>query len=174
MITIHAYRSWTEDNPHGYFQRGGHGVKPANPDLANKRSRIANHPPHRFSKAQQQLIINESLDITNRRVLRLHAVSCTPTHAHLIVSWFGKESLFNGINEPLKQAKYAAAKTKNILSTLLSKQDGTTGKRWFSRGHDCTPVDDREHLNHLIEDYLPKHAKEGGMFRVCDKGDTAP
>ena len=172
MITLHAYRSWSEDNFAGYYQRGERGLHAPDADLAHRRSRLADQPPQRFSQHQKQLIVEQSLDIITRRSLRLHAASCTPTHAHLIASWFGKEDFFAGITEPMPQAKHLAKKIKNILATLLSKQDNTTGKRWFSRGSDCTPIDDREHLNHLLEIYLPKHRAEGGILKIFNQGNT--
>lgn len=173
MITLHAYRSWTEDNVKGYYQRGEHGVKPPNPDLANRRSRLANNPPRRFAEQQKQFIIDQLPDIAARRDIRLHAASCTATHVHLVVSWLGQETIIQDILAPLAQANTIAAKIKNLLATLLSKQDGTTGNRWFSRGCDCTPVKDREHLNYLLTTYLPKHLQEGGVVQVFDRGDTS-
>ncbi|MFK7790170.1 MAG: hypothetical protein AB8C95_11855 [Phycisphaeraceae bacterium] len=173
MITLHAYRSWSEDNPDGYYQRGEHGVKQPDPDLAYRRSKFANEPPHRFTAHQKQFIIAELPDITARRDIQLHAASCTATHVHLVVSWFGQEAIIKTVAEPLAQANTISAKVKNILALLLSKEDGTTGNRWFSRGCDCTPVDDHEHLNYLLTTYLPKHLLEGGVVKVFKRDDTS-
>ena len=91
----------------------------------------------------------------------------------MITSWFGQESFFADLADPTDQAKQLAAMVKNILATLLSKQDNTTDNRWFSRVCDCTPVEEREHLNYLLANYLPKHEQEGGVVRIFDKGNTA-
>ncbi|MFN3168506.1 MAG: hypothetical protein ACE37H_15710 [Phycisphaeraceae bacterium] len=173
MITLHAYRSWTEDDPDGYFQRGRHGLRPPDQGLAIQRSRRAALPPRRFTAEQQRFIVDQAVDIVQRRDIRLHAVSCTATHVHLVVSWFGDEELVNTIMPPHDQAKAVASKVKNILATLLSKQAGSVGHRCFSRGCDCTPVIDSEHLNHLLAEYLPKHRRGGGIVRVLGKGDTS-
>lgn len=171
MTTLHAYRSWAEDNPKGYHQRGDQGLKPPDDDRAHQRARIANDPPVRFN-AEQQKTMNELLEeILQNRDIRLHAMSITATHLHFIASWFGREPMFDKIEES-KQAEHLASKTKNILSTLLSKQYNKPGMRWFSRGAGSTLVTDREHLNYLIEQYLPKHVEEGGVIRIYGKGDT--
>lgn len=113
------------------------------------------------------------MDIAARRDIRLHAVSCTATHTHLIASWFGHEEVFQGETAVMHQAHLLASKCKNLLATELSKQAGTTGNRWFSRGNDCQPVNDRQHLNHLLGVYLPKHVAEGGKIAIYDRGNTA-
>lgn len=173
MITIHAYPSWTEDNPKGYHQRGEHGVNPPDHDKANQRARIANDPPIHFNTPQQNTIIELTEDILQRRCIRLHALSITPTHLHFIASWFGEESIFEKIDQEIKQADHLASKTKNILSTLLSKQYDKPGTRWFSRGAGCTLVTDHEHLSYLMQQYLPKHVEEGGLIRIYGKGATS-
>lgn len=172
MITIHAYRSWREDSPEGYHQRGQHGTKAPDSDRAKQRARLAKASPASFDTTHHELIIDLIEDILDRRTIRLHAISITATHLHMIASWFGGEPLFRGVEHDFKQAQHLAHKTKNILSTLLSKQAEQPGTRWFSRGAGCTAVTDRDHLNHLIQIYLPKHAEEGGMVRVYDRGDT--
>lgn len=172
MITLHTYRSWKADNPKGYVQRGKQGIQTPNPVLASQRACLANDPERHFNDDQKQFIIDQAYEIITNRKLRLHAVSCTSTHTHLIISWLGTEAFFSDINQPFGQARLLANKVKTILATLLSKNEGTTGNRWFSRGCDCTPVDDRDHLNHLLDQYLPKHRREGGLVCIFDKGKT--
>ncbi|MEM6258277.1 MAG: hypothetical protein AAF711_17490 [Planctomycetota bacterium] len=174
MITLHAYRSWSEDNPMGYVQRGEHGIKTPDPILAKQRASLAKNPPRHFTEDQKQFIITQAQEILSNRNIRLHAASCTSTHTHLIVSWFGKEPIFQEIKQPFKQADLLANKVKTVLATLLSKREESTGNRWFSRGCDCTPVNDRDHLNHLLEHYLPKHRHESGIVQAFDKGSTGP
>lgn len=43
LFTFHAYRSWREDNPNGYVQRGRAGIQPPNKALADYRAGIATH-----------------------------------------------------------------------------------------------------------------------------------
>ena len=174
LITLHAYRSWTEDNPKGYVQRGVSGIKRPDEVRREQRASLANHPPRMFERKHQQAIVDLAQEITARRSIRLHAISCTNSHVHLIASWTGKEDLFHEIDSNHDQARRLANKVKTVLATLLSKQEGTIGNRWFSRGCDCIAVEDREHLNHLIEAYLPKHCTEGGVVTVYDKGETTP
>ena len=174
LITLHAYRSWQEDNPKGYVQRGEHGIQPPDPILAKQRASIAKQAQRAFTRDQKLLIITHTQDVANNRGIRLHAISCTASHTHLIASWFGNETVFAGIDQPQAQAKQLANKVKTIVATLLSKHERTTGNRWFSRGCDCTPIEDRDHLNHLMSHYLPKHKHEGGIVKIFDKGNTAP
>ena len=173
MITLHAYRSWSEDNPRGYVQRGERGIQSPDPIRAKQRASLAKHPPRSFNNDQQQFILDEAEGVMVNRQVRLHAISCTATHIHMVVSWHGDQVQFKQAHEPFEQVNQLANKVKTILATLLSKRDGTTGNRWFSRGCDCTPIEDREHLNHLLENYLPKHRQEGGMVRILDKGNTS-
>jgi len=55
---------------------------------------------------------------------------------------------------------------KQKMGQAIARQMNTQGRSWFSRGWDRTRVADREHLNYLLETYLPRHEREeGGIFR---------
>jgi hypothetical protein len=52
------------------------------------------------------------------------------------------------------------------MGQQLAKIGETTGRPWFSRGWDLTPVRNREHFDHLLDTYLPDHERfQGGIFR---------
>src|SRR5882672_4433285 len=86
-FTMHAYRSWAEDNPKGYVQRGQPGIQPPNERLARHRAKIAKASPVLFDDPQKKLLIDCSQSICGDFNWRLHAAAATPTHLHLLISW---------------------------------------------------------------------------------------
>lgn len=190
LLTLHAYRSWTEDNPRGYVQRGRPGIQSPQPRLAQYRARIAKHPSARLDRAQMHL----SLDVTREVCENLNhgplAGSCTATHLHALVSVLPQLALPPYLAPPLRDGARRdgawfsmpsdiasmettvdalCARIKSVVGCRLSQRRGTTDNRWFSRGKDATAVRNREHLEYLIETYLPRHERnEGGVFvRWC-------
>jgi REP element-mobilizing transposase RayT len=154
LITIHAYRSWTEDNPRGYVQRGTPGVQRPNERLATHRAMIAKHPRVLFEAGQRALLIKAAAEVCASLTWRLHAAAVTPTHIHLLVSWKQRDTLVREISTLLKRK----------LGNRLSRRKGSRGNRWFSRGVDETPVRDRRHFDHLCGQYLPQHVEQNGVF----------
>lgn len=153
LITIHAYRSWTEDNPRGYVQRGKGGVQPPNTRLARHRAMIAACPPMLFDEHQQNLLLDCAQEMCATFNWRLHAASVTATHMHLLISWSRRDTRVREISTLLKRK----------LGNRLSRHKGTRGNRWFSRGADETHVRDRKHFDHLRNEYLPRHIEQGGV-----------
>lgn len=151
LLTLHAYRSWREDDPRGYVQRGKAGVQKPNAGLARYRDSTAKQPPAGFDA--HDLIIGAVRDVCGHRDWRPHGVSVTPTHVHVLVSWRGDA-----------EARDVAATLKRIVGLRLSKAAGQVGRRWFSRGSDETRVRDPQHFEFLLEIYLPKHVNEGGKY----------
>jgi len=154
LFTFHAYRSWREDDPRGFVQRCAPGIQPPREGLARHRAGTATHEPVTFNADQQDLLLAAAREICNRRNWRCHAVAATPTHVHVLLSWRGFL--------PVQQT---VATIKRLLGLALSRHAGSAGHRWFSRGSDTKRVRDRKHLDCLIEQYLPKHVREGGRFR---------
>lgn len=163
LITLHADRSWTEDNPRGYVQRGKPGIQPPQRKLANYRASIANHPPVKFSREQIPLAIEIAHEVCETLGALPIAASCTATHLHIVVDTSNSTARKGGaptnepqVNSPLDPKKLAA-RIKSIVGLRLSQQLGTTGNRWFSRGEDVGVVADQKHLEYLIATYLPRH-----------------
>lgn len=87
----------------------------------------------------------------------MRAVAVTTTHIHLLISWSDQTD-----------EKYVCTTLKRLLGLCLSKDVGTTGNRWFSRGRDAKRISDRKHLDHLVNTYLPNHETQGGVFWALD------
>ncbi len=153
LFTLHAYRSWRADNPRGYIQHDQRGVQPPNPQLSAHRESIAKHPAVSFNKRQRSLLMRSSVEIAGRHRWSLHAVAVTTTHVHLLISWSDQA-----------EEKQVCTTLKRLLGLALSKDAGTTGNRWFSRGRDAKRIADRKHLDHLVNVYLPGHQSQGGIF----------
>ena len=154
-FTLHAYRSWHEDDPRGYVQRGEEGIQPSNPNLAAYRDRLASQSEVRFSADQMILLLDAVRTTCERRNWIAHGATATCTHVHAVIRWTQEQT-----------AEQVQAGLKSGLGFCLSKEKGTTGNRWFSRGGAPARVEDHAHLFHLLNDYLPKHATdEGGLFR---------
>ena len=154
-FTLHAFRSWKEDNPRGCFQRGKPGIQKPNSKLAAHRDAVAKGDEVTFSREQMAVLLDAVLSTAERKNLYAHAAAATATHVHVVVHWTDDRS-----------ADDVQAALKSGLGFCLSKDKGTTGNRWFSRGGAPEQVNDHAHLFHLLSDYLPKHATEqGGLFR---------
>ncbi len=158
LISLHAYRSWDEDNPRGYVQRGREGVQPPSAALARWRASRAKHPAVRLDAIQRQLLIDAAQEIAARRTWTLYAMCATPTHIHMIVGWRERQDLDKAIHT-----------LKRLFGLALSRHVGTTGNRWFSRGCDRKRVRDREHFDHLVKTYLPKHVNESGIVWIKEE-----
>lgn len=195
LVTLHAYRSWSEASPRGYVQRGESGVQRANKRLAAARAARALAPPARFDEAQRGFILDEARDIARRRRWRLHAGSCTGTHVHLVVSWRSSDieekqvervrrsragtgaALPGGASGGASgrrrlrrddEVEYVMWKFKELLGMRLSQREGTVGNHWFSRGDHDRWVRDLRHLLFLRSRYLPRHRGQGGVVRDFD------
>lgn len=64
-------------------------------------------------------------------------------------------------------AEKVIVRMKQKMGQAIAKSEQTTGRHWFSRGWDMTPVRNRAHFDYLVTSYLPKHAsQENGVVRV--------
>lgn len=157
MFSFHAYRTWNADNKRGFVQRG-EGIQPPNDALARAYDNAAKQPPVRFDVEHQRILIWIAFDACARRNWHLHCVGTEPTHVHIIVSWRTRESWQD-----------VSAKLKNLASLMLGRKLGQPGRRWFVREGSRKRVRDKEHLHHLVTQYLPSHR---GLF--WRDGDAPP
>ena len=145
-FTVHAYRSWRPDHPRGYVQRGK-GMLPPDEQMAQNYDDRARFPRVWFSDRDiQEILVLGCIDVCRRRGWRLHGVGTDPTHLHWVVSWPGFI--------PWQDVRQ---KTKNILSLLLGRLTGLKGRPWFVRDGSRKRVADADHLNYLLDRYLPDH-----------------
>jgi REP element-mobilizing transposase RayT len=94
----------------------------------------------------QHVLILGCADVCANRGWRLHAVATEPSHVHLIVSW--KQFI------PWQEVRQ---RIKNVLSYLLGRVMSQNGRQWFVREGSRKRVLDREHFDHLIRQYFPRH-----------------
>jgi hypothetical protein len=172
LLTMHAYRSWREDRPEGYVQRGEGRMLP-NESLARWRAERASHPEARFERDVQQTMHEIIALIAAERHVRLHACVTTPTHVHVLMS-FRNPACTCGASEHCRRgcegkehAETVIVRMKRKMGQAVAQKMGTRGRPWFSRGWDATPVRTQDHFDHLMEVYLPGHeAEQAGIFRA--------
>jgi hypothetical protein len=169
---MHGYRTWSEAHPRGYVQRG-QGLKSSSIALARWRANKARQEPARFDGEIMDVIAATVPAIAAERGLRLHAQTITATHVHVMVSFHeplceceGAEFCRRGC--PAKEfVEKFTERLKQKMGQAIAKSMQTSGRRWFSRGYDLTPVRNQEHFDYLCTTYLPKHRdKESGIFYV--------
>lgn len=171
LITAHAYRSWREDHPLGYVQRG-EGLKEASEELARWRAARAKGEETRFEEEAQHALHEMAIAIAKEQAVRLHACATCPTHVHVLIS-FGSPACECGVSKHCRRgcaartrAEEIVARMKRKMGLAVAKREGTRGKKWFSRGWDLSPVRKRDHFDYLVEVYLPDHQEtQAGVYR---------
>lgn len=153
LFTFHAYRSWNADRPQGYVRKG-EGVLPTDLKRAQQYDRLAKHPPVLFDDGMQNVLADTTRSVCNKHGWRLHQVVANPTHLHALISWDGF----------IEWAEVSRT-LKRQLGSGLSKALDRPGP-WFSRGGSRKRVSDREHFDHLMSRYLPRH--KGASWREGD------
>jgi len=111
----------------------------------------------RFGHEHQRILIWIGFDVCDRRGWRLHFVATEPTHVHYLVSWPG-----------IERWDQVSNRIKNIASLMLGRKLQDQAK-WFSKSGSRKRVRDREHLDYLMHEYLPRH--RGLKWR---EGDSPP
>ena len=145
-FTFHAYRDWRPDNPKGYLRKH-RGYHAPDSDMAAKYDEAAKQPAVQFDRSIQVEILVLSHQICAEEGWRLEGAGFDEGHVHLVVSWEG-DAAWEEVDRRLK----------NLLVLKLNREHGAPGKRWFGRRHGFPKrVRDREHLRHLMEEYLPGH-----------------
>jgi hypothetical protein len=171
LFTVHAYRSWSEGNAKGYVQRD-EGLKPSSPNLASWREDHASHDPARFDAEDQHLLHEILVSIAAEKQCRLHAGTTTPTHVHGLTSFAEPECGCSGAEfcrrgcAGRENVEKLIIRLKQKMGQALAKKHQTNGRPYFSRGWDLTPIQRIPHFRYHIETYLPRHANEGGIFRL--------
>jgi REP element-mobilizing transposase RayT len=148
-FTLHAYRSWRPDHPRGYTKEGK-GYLPSDPEEAAAYDRRAKQDPAVFDRHVQRILIRVAHDICTRRNWRLHGVGTEEGHVHLALSWHG----FIKWSDVMRTLK-------NVLSYILGTEVGPRGRRWFVRNGSRKRVQNRKHLDYLLNTYFPDHP---GLF----------
>lgn len=137
-------------------------------------------------------MIELATKVSRAECATLHAASITPTHIHLLVSfkepnctcpWHGAADVNPSadVNSPTptkrhhpktcptwQKAHTLATRYKRVAGGRLSRQTDQPGRKWFSRGEDISPIHNRQHFEHHLHTYLPRHQHEGGTVRVFD------
>lgn len=151
LLTFDVYRSWSPGNPRGYVRHGEARIRNCDPRVAADYEARARQQPVRFDHAQQVWLLAVAQEACQLGDYRLHAIAATVTHVYLLISW----RLHTGW-------KTVGDQLKRVLGYRLSKQAGSTGQRWFSRGYSRKQVRDRSHLARLLQCYLPGHRRQHG------------
>ena len=86
LLTAHAYRSWREDHPRGYVQRG-EGLKEPSTPLAEWRAQRAHFEEVRFERGMQEWLHPIVVAMAEEKEVRLHVCATCPTHVHIVVSF---------------------------------------------------------------------------------------
>ncbi len=157
MLTFHAYRSWRPDHPRGYV-RQGKGILPPNAEMAAQYDRNATQPQVTFDEALQQILVDGTCDICDRRDWRLHYVATEPTHIHALISWTDDELDWKFVHDTLKR----------LLGMMLAQHTRTKGRKWFVRKGSRKRVRDQAHYDYLMNEYLPKHSGRRWSERAED------
>ncbi len=172
LMTTHAYGTWSEAHRSGYVQRD-EGLNPPSERLAHWRRDQAKHGPAAFSPDLQAIILAVAEAIAKERDVTLHASTATKTHVHQLISFRGPACTCGAFGHcsaacPARaHAEAVLTRMKQKMGQAVAKHEGTKGRKWFSRGWDLTPVRDREHFDHHLATYLPKHAtREGGTVKI--------
>ena len=147
LLTFHAYRSWRPDHPEGYV-RHGHGILLPDTEMATQYDRNATRPQVTFDNNLQEILVEGTRDICDRRDWRLRYVATEPTHMHALISWTDGELDWKFVHDTLKR----------LLGMMLAQRTQTTGQKWFVRKGSRKRVRDQAHYDYLMNEYLHKHS----------------
>ena len=164
LFTFHAYRSWMPDRPQGYVRRG-RGPLPPDDERARQYEKNAAQPPVLFDEKVQDALIAASREAAAHQDFRLHCIATEPTHVHVLVSWEDDRTwqrMRTGLKQSLTRTLNRALGSRAGLPAAIEGKRGDQ-RRWFSGGASRKRVRDRDHFDHLINDYLPSH--HGAFWR---------
>ena len=127
------------------FVRRGRGIQPPDEELADQYRHNARHDSVVFDHRIQSVMIEEVQIACEKQHCRLHAAATDSTHLHALVSWSSQRTWMN-----------VRSGIKSSLTRRLNRTNVRPG-HWFSRSASRKRVRDRDHFDHLIQEYLPKH-----------------
>lgn len=141
------------DRIEGYTHRGADVCLP-NAAMAAVYERSATESELQFTPVLQEMIIEELHAAAKFQQFRVHGIATEPTHVHALVSWRDErpwQKLRGGIRESL---------SRQLNRELMRKKSLSSGA---SRKH----VQDREHFDYLMGEYLPGHS--GKNWKASDR-----
>jgi len=100
-----------------------------------------------FDEGLQQILVDGTRDICDRRDWRLHYVATEPTHIHALLSWLDNTVDWKFVHDTLKR----------LLGMMLAQRTQTKGQKWFVRKGSRKRVRDQAHYDYLMNEYLPRH-----------------
>lgn len=142
-FTFHAYGTWLPDRPEGSFKYHRGWQPPGHARAETYRSQMAEEPA-RFNHPHQQLILDILLKGQPLQGYELCVMSSDESHAHAVIAWRDERT-------PVR----IRSQIKSSMTRALNQRFGK--RKWFVRSAGQTPVEDDEHLHHLVQVYLPKH-----------------
>ena len=146
LFTYHAYLSWMPDHPRGYTKRG---VGPMLPDEAMGRNyeRKAACAPTVLDIVVQTAIVEHVRRIPDFIPIRFYAITTEPSHIHVLCGWDDDRS-FESVRNSVKTS----------ISRRLAELSAGGEPLRLSRGASRSHVDEQDHFDHLMFEYLPKHS----------------
>ncbi len=153
LLTYHGHGTWMPDHPRGYVRRK-EGALLSDSNMARcYRKNLQSNAVH-FHPALQQRLLDSILATRPFLGIRVHCIACEVTHVHILLSW-GSERNVRSINKSMKDR----------LTRQLNQE--FVHRRWLSKGSSCKRVRDRNHFDHLMENYLPRH--QGLVWRSSEE-----
>jgi REP element-mobilizing transposase RayT len=145
LFTFHAYRSWMPDRRRGYVRRKK-GVLPPDEEMAEEYRERATDKATVLTAEIQRALLEELQKACGFQRLRLHGGSTEPSHIHAVRSWNDDRTTMR-----------VRSDIKRSLSMRLTQLSAEDHHLYLSGGASQKRVRDREHLDHLLKTYLPKH-----------------
>ncbi|MEM9915352.1 MAG: hypothetical protein AAF911_10345 [Planctomycetota bacterium] len=170
LFTYHTYRSWMPDHPRGYTKRK-RGVLPSDPVMARRYAGRAKFERVLWDEADREVALRAVARVCehpDREDWRLHEAVAVFNHLHVVVSWEGKDAA-SSLGEEARVADTAARGASKVLHRAITvdvrdSRGWEAGRAVLSRGGDRKRVRDKRHLKYLVEVYLPRHKRYGGVL----------
>jgi len=142
--TFHAFGTWMPDRPQGFNKHGKSRQAPSLA-LAKHHRKLMHQPPTLLTNPAQQHALQTLIHSQTLQRFELYAVAADGSHLHVIAAWRDE-----------RNAIHLRAQIKSSLTRALNNRFGK--RQWFVAKAGQTPVNDEEHLHHLVHEYLPKHS----------------
>ena len=142
-FTWHAYGSWFPDRPEGYVH-WSRGLQPPEVALATRYREQQKESTAVLAEKYQLAVIDELRKAALLQRFRLHFVACETSHLHVLSSWHDDRSW--------KKLR------RSIRRSISQRLMGMLRRTWLAREEDCRRVEDQEHFDYLIGQYLPSHS----------------